>query len=33
VVAHDTRLSSVRAVEGGLAVYDDGIYSLVALPR
>jgi hypothetical protein len=33
VVAHDTRLTSVRAVEGGLAVYDDGRYSLVALPR
>jgi hypothetical protein len=33
VVAQGARLDGVRAVEGGLAVYDDGIYSLVVLPR
>jgi hypothetical protein len=33
VVAEDVRLDGVRAVEGGLTVYDDGIFSLVVLPR
>jgi hypothetical protein len=33
VVAQDARLDGAWAVEGGLAVYDDGIISLVVLPR